>query len=120
MHGGKCSACAAAPQPTHECPTCAQMPAPMDMMMPLLAAPPPMAEAKPNGKQNGAQMKAAAKQLLKKIKDLDFDKVLAFDLKIEMAEEPFKDAPVEKEPEEPEESEEADETKEENKTHAFA
>jgi len=131
MHGGMCNECAAKAQPKHSCPACAPV-SPMEAIGPLMPMPMPMpmpavhAEKvdKADGEAGSQKMRDAAKQLLKKLEDIDFDKVVSFDMRIEMSEDPMADkadkAEDTDEAEDTEEAEEADEAEEENQTHSFA
>ena len=80
MHG-MCSKCAQAAEPACGCPSQGP-PMPELMSMPMVGAPP---SAAPMSDSDKGKMREAAKSLLSKLQDLDFDKVDSFDLKIVMS-----------------------------------
>jgi hypothetical protein len=77
MHG-MCSKCAQMAKPACGCGGAPDM-MPMPLPMPMSAAPVEVDEKKKG------QMKEAAKRLISKIQDIDFNKVESFDLKIVMS-----------------------------------
>lgn len=125
MHG-MCSKCAQPAPPMASGCGCKPMGMGMGMGMPfsmplhpeVLVAAPEKEAAAP--KKDTKHIKAAAKQFLDKLKDLDFDKVVSFDLRVEMVGDDMLAEPVGEEPKEPKEPKEKEEPKEdENATHAF-
>lgn len=110
MHGGMCPKCAMKPE-KKACPACDVMPMPMSMPLPM-----PVMHAekvdKADGEAGSQKMRDAAKQVLKKLEDIDFDKVVSFDMRIEMSEDPMADKA--------DKADKADEADEENQTHSFA
>jgi hypothetical protein len=80
MHGG--CGCMKRQMDGGGCPKCGAMASmPMPMPMPMMGPAPSMKTDVADQKK----MRAAAKQLLSKLQDLDFDKVQAFDMKIVMS-----------------------------------
>lgn len=83
MHGG-CPKCGPMPKAPCGCPS-APMPMEMPMPMPMGG---PMAVSMPVGKKDPQKMKDAAKRLLDKLQDLDFDKIDVFDLQVTIGGDP--------------------------------
>ena len=81
MHG-MCPKCVEMTKPACGCPSAMSGPAmPEVLAMPMMQSPPPA----PMSDEDKGKMREAAKELLAKLQDLDFDNVEMFDLKVVMS-----------------------------------